>query len=141
MPNRLSFLIQGGMSNKAKKIHAIVYRDNNRTALICELTAVVIIGLASHFAAAIAPIHNRELLGYAAPRGAEIRHENIQIKTVFIIVRRPPRTPRCSVICAQDGPKATVFFTPFQDACATGGRQRKLPTGGSANGMPRNSVT
>src|SRR4051794_21774761 len=40
----------------------------------------------------------------------------------------------------QAGAKAVGFFTSLHFAAGCGGRQRRSPTGGAANGMPRYTV-
>src|ERR1700722_18840478 len=43
-------------------------------------------------------------------------------------------------ICAQEGPKSEASRIPLQDLTSAGSRHRKSPTGGAANGRPRNAA-
>src|SRR4051812_36235670 len=43
--------------------------------------------------------------------------------------------------CTQTGPNASALRTPFDGATGCGGFQRRGPTGGAPNGMPRNTRT
>src|SRR5574344_466594 len=43
--------------------------------------------------------------------------------------------------CVGSGPNSLAGRTPFQDASPCGAFQRRLPTGGAANGTPRNTCT
>src|SRR6266496_3011957 len=43
--------------------------------------------------------------------------------------------------CGAIGPKRSAGLTPLHGSGGRGGRQRRSPTGGAANGMPRNCST
>src|SRR4029077_13271297 len=48
-----------------------------------------------------------------------------------------PCTPLLKSVCGHLLPKFVALRTPCQVAAAAGGRQRRLPTGGAAKGIPR----
>src|SRR5579884_1510064 len=58
----------------------------------------------------------------------------------FIPFERKPISPN-SACCIQRGPNSVASRTPVQFFTGAGGAQRRLPTGGSANGIPLNSRT
>jgi hypothetical protein len=43
-------------------------------------------------------------------------------------------------VCTHDGPKAPASRVPAHLAGRAGGFQRRSPTGGAANGMPRKAL-
>src|ERR1022692_2625410 len=56
------------------------------------------------------------------------------------LVSGPGPAPGALIPCTHEGPNLTACRTPSHFAAGSGARQRRSPTGGGANGMPRETV-
>ena len=61
------------------------------------------------------------------------------VQTLSVRQSSSPTTASAASSCGHFGPKAAASRTPAQGSGGAGGRQRRSPTGGAANGIPLNA--
>jgi hypothetical protein len=71
-----------------------------------------------------------------APAGAAVHTLSVRQSSLVFAAHSPPGTR-----CGHAGPAAVAARSPAHGATGCGGRQRRSPTGGVANGTPRNTRT